>query len=146
MNYDEKMNTTRRDLAAVLALLATKTTAGAERKKLPSMTYKFEDLTVKKNGENRSRDVFDGLNRTGFQLDIHETELAPGLAPHAAHRHIHEEILMVREGTIEVTIEGKVTTATPGSVVYVSSNDFHGWKNAGATHAHYFVMAIGRES
>ena len=146
MNYDEKMNTTRRDLAAVLALLATKTTEAAERKNLPSLTYKFEDLPVKKNGENRSRDVFDGLNRAGFQLDIHETELAPGLAPHAAHRHIHEEILMVREGSIEVTIEGKVTTATPGSVVYVASNDLHGWKNAGAARANYFVMAIGRES
>lgn len=140
------MNTTRRDLAAVLTLLAVKRAEAAERKKLPSMTYKFEDLTVKKNGENRSRDVFDGLNRSGFQLDIHETELAPGLAPHAAHRHVHEEILMIREGTLEVTIEGKVTSATPGSVVYVASNEMHGWKNSGSTRAHYFVMAIGREA
>ena len=141
------MDHTRRDLA-LLALLATSkaaTAAPAERKKLASTTYKFEDLTVKKNGENRSRDVFDGLNRSGFQLDIHETELAPGLAPHSPHRHVHEEILMVREGTLEITIEGNVTQATPGSVVFVKSNDFHGWKNAGSTRAHYFVMALGRE-
>ena len=139
------MHHTRRDLA-ILALLATKSATAAERKTLLSTTYRFEDLTVKKSAENRSRDVFDGLNHSGFQLDIHETELAPGLAPHAPHRHVHEEILMIREGTLEITIEGKVTTATPGSVVYVASNDFHGWKNSGTTRAHYFVMAVGRES
>ena len=139
--------TTRRDLA-LLALIAAKAAPAAEqqRKTLPSAMYKFEELAVKKNGENRSRDVFDGLTHGGLQVDIHETELAPGMAPHAPHRHIHEEIVMVREGALEVTIEGKVTTATPGSVVYVASNDFHGWKNLGASRAHYFVMAAGRTS
>ena len=138
------MTSTRRDLA-LLALIAAKSApAATERKTLPSATYKFEDLPVKQNGENRGREVFDGLTHTGFQMDIHETELGPGLAPHAPHRHVHEEILMVREGTLEVTIEGKVTKAPPGSVVYVASNDFHGWKNAGSTRAHYFVMAVGR--
>ncbi len=142
------MDHTRRDLALLALLASTKPAqaAPAERNKLTSTTYKFEDLKVKTNGENRSRDVFDGLNRSGVQLDIHETELAPGMAPHAPHKHMHEEILMVREGTLEITIEGTVTQATPGSVVYVKSNDFHGWKNAGATRAHYFVMALGRET
>jgi quercetin dioxygenase-like cupin family protein len=140
-----KTDITRRDWAILIpALLATASSA-AERKTLPSMTYKFEDLLVKKTGENRSRDVFDGLTHSGFQVDIHETELAPGLAPHAPHRHTHEEIVMVREGTLEVMIEGKVTAATPGSVVYVASNEFHGWKNSGKTQAHYFVMALGRD-
>ena len=134
----------RRDLGAVLALAAAATSKGADRKTLGSKTYVFEDLVVKKNGENRSRDVFDGLTHKGFQMDLHETELAPGLAPHAPHRHEHEEMLMVREGMLEVMIEGKITTATPGSVVVVASNEFHGWKNAGKTQAHYFVLAVGR--
>ena len=141
-------NPRRRDLA-LLALAAANAAPAAvppERPTLRSMTYKFEDLKVKENGENRSRDVFDGVTHTGHQVDLHETELAPGKAPHAPHRHSHEEIVMVREGTLEITIEGKVTTATPGSVVYVASNDFHGWKNSGATRAHYFVMAVGREA
>ena len=138
------MNKSRRDLA-LLALVAAKAVSAADRKALPSATYKFEDLKVKQTGDNRGRDVFDGLTHTGHQIDIHETELAPGLAPHAPHRHSHEEIVMLREGTLEVSIEGKVTTITPGSVVYVASNEFHGWKNSGTTRAHYFVMAIGRQ-
>ena len=138
------MNKSRRDLA-LLAFVAAKAVSAADRKALPSATYKFEDLKVKQTGDNRGRDVFDGLTHTGHQIDIHETELAPGLAPHAPHRHSHEEIVMLREGTLEVSIEGKVTTITPGSVVYVASNEFHGWKNSGTTRAHYFVMAIGRQ-
>jgi quercetin dioxygenase-like cupin family protein len=139
--------TRRRDLALLLpALLAVRQASAApERKLLPARTYKFEDLPVKKNGENIGREVFDGLTHTGLQVDIHETELAPGLGPHPPHRHIHEEIVMLREGTLEVMIEGKVSTVTPGAVVYVASNEFHGWKNAGSVHAHYFVFALGRE-
>ena len=107
---------------------------------LPSKTYHFEDLELKGN----SRAVFDGLTHTGFHVDLHETELAPGAAPHAPHRHEHEEMIMIREGTLEITIEGKITTAGPGSVVYAASNDLHGWKNIGATKAQYFVVALGR--
>jgi quercetin dioxygenase-like cupin family protein len=107
---------------------------------LPSKTYRFEDLELK----GTSRAVFDGLAHSGFHIDLHGTELAPGAAPHPPHRHEHEEIVMVREGTLEITIEGKVTTAGPGSVIYAASNDLHGWKNTGSTKAQYFVIALGR--
>jgi quercetin dioxygenase-like cupin family protein len=107
---------------------------------LPSKTYRFEDLVLKGN----ARAVFDGVTRTGFHVDLHETDLAPGAAPHAPHRHEHEEMIMIREGTLEITIEGKVTTAGPGSVVYAASNELHGWKNIGTTKAQYFVIALGR--
>jgi quercetin dioxygenase-like cupin family protein len=107
---------------------------------LPSKTYRFEDLVLK----GTSRAVFDGLTHSGFHVDLHETELAPGAAPHAPHRHEHEEMIMIREGTLEITIEGKVTTADPGSVVYAASNELHGWKNIGTAKAQYFVIALGR--
>ena len=130
---------TRRDLTLLSACLIAPT-AKAQKATLPSKAYQFEDLVVKGN----SRAVFDGLNHSGFHVDLHETDLAPGQAPHAPHRHEHEEIVMVREGTLEITIEGKVTIAGPGSVVYAASNDMHGWKNVGTTHANYFVIALGR--
>jgi quercetin dioxygenase-like cupin family protein len=130
---------TRRDLTLLSAGLIA-ATAKAQKAALPSRTYRFEDLVVKGTG----RAVFGGVTHSGFHIDLHETELAPGQAPHAAHRHEHEEIVMIREGTLEVTIEGKVTTAGPGSVVYAASNEMHGWKNVGTTQANYFVIALGR--
>jgi quercetin dioxygenase-like cupin family protein len=134
------MKLSRRELAVLVPALA----AAAPKDPLPSATYRFEDLKVKENGQNRSRDVFDGLTHTGFHIDIHETELAPGMAPHPPHHHEHEEMVMVREGTLEVTISGKASTLGPGSVAYVASNEEHGWRNAGKTQAHYFVLALGK--
>ena len=77
-------------------------------------------------------------------VEMHQTELAPGDAPHPPHHHVHEEMMMVREGTIEVTISGKVSALGPGSVAYVASNEEHGWRNVGKTRAHYFVIALGQ--
>ena len=112
---------------------------------MPSASFEHESLKVKKNGENTSRDFFAGYTHSGFHIDMHETDLAPGLAPHAPHHHEHEELLLLRTGQLEVTIDGKVTTVGPGSAVYVASNLEHGWKNSGKTRAAYFVMALGRE-
>ena len=140
------MRITRRHLAALVpALAAAQTKEAKKRSQLPSQCYKYEDLAVKKNGVNESRDVFDGLNRSDFQLDIHITNLGPGMAPHAPHHHIHEEIMMLRTGELDVTIDGKTTRVTAGSVVFVHSNEEHGWKNPGPGRAEYFVMAVGRD-
>jgi quercetin dioxygenase-like cupin family protein len=109
---------------------------------LPSKTYRFEDLVLKGN----SRAVFDGMTHTGFHVDLHETQLAPGAAPHPPHKHDHEEIIMVREGTLEVTNEGNVSRVGPGGVIYNASNDLHGMKNVGDTTAHYFVVALGHKT
>ena len=142
------MKLSRRDLAALFPALAAAQSAAVPPKDKPTLAskaYRFEDLTVKVNGENRSRDVFNGKNHAGFPLDLHITELGPGQAPHAPHRHLHEEVVMLRTGLLEVTIEGKVSRVTAGSVVYVNSNEEHGWKNPGTEPAQYFVIAIGRE-
>ena len=135
---------TRRDLTLLSAGLFA---AAAKAQKpapatLPSKAYRFEDLTLKGN----SRAVFDGMTHTGFHVDLHETQLAPGAAPHAPHRHDHEEVVMVQDGTLEATIEGNVTVVGPGSVIYAASNDLHGWKNVGDTTAHYFVIALGHKT
>jgi quercetin dioxygenase-like cupin family protein len=109
----------------------------------PSKMFRFEDLTVRQNGKNRQRSVLSGKTRNGFPIKVHQTELAPGLAPHGPHHHVHEEMIFIREGTLEVTISGSSQRLGPGSVVFVASNEEHGWKNVGDTQAHYFVLALG---
>ena len=51
-------------------------------------------------------------------------------------------MILIREGVMDVTISGKTSRLGPGSVAFVASNEEHGWKNAGDTRAHYFVMAL----
>lgn len=134
---------TRRDWSFLLPALAA-SSAAAQQTGSPSKTYRFEDLPVRANGLNRQRSVLQGKTHAGFPIDLHETELAPGQAPHPPHHHVHEEMVLIREGTMEVTIAGRSVNLGPGSVAYVASNEEHGWRNAGTGRAHYFVLALGR--
>jgi mannose-6-phosphate isomerase-like protein (cupin superfamily) len=135
---------TRRDVGWMLPALAAGTAAGEEGS-LPSKVFQYENLPVKVNGDNQSRAVFDGQNHAGFPLELHMTQLGPGKAPHAPHHHIHEECLMLQTGSLDVTISGQTTRIGAGSVVYVNSNEEHGWKNPGTVPAQYFVIAIGKK-
>ena len=138
------MSCSRRDFGLFLPLL-TAAAAEAKDEVLPSRTLKFEDMPVKQNGVNASRQILNGATHSGYHFDIHMTELAPGEAPHPPHRHVHEEMIMIHQGTLEVTINDKSATLGPGSVAYLASNDHHGWKNVGQDRAQYFVLALGRD-
>ena len=138
------MNYSRRDLAILLpALAAAKAHAQEDGKMLPARVYKYEDLPVKVNKTSRGRAVLNGETHSGFPIELHLTELDPGQAPHAPHRHVHEEIFMLRGGTVDMTISGKTTRLTPGSVAYIASNELHGLINSGSDAATYFVIALG---
>jgi quercetin dioxygenase-like cupin family protein len=138
------MNHPRRAfLAAIPALMATGGLA-ADKSYLPSKVYEFSQLPVHHGKTNTSRPVLDGLTHENCRIEVHESELAPGNRPHPPHHHSHEEMFLVREGTLEVTINGKSSKAGPGSVAFISSNDVHGIRNVGSTHAQYFVLAIHR--
>jgi quercetin dioxygenase-like cupin family protein len=140
------MSYSRRDLAVLLPALAAVKASGQTEKTIPSTVYRYEDLPVRASGPTRQRQTFNGANHAGFHVDLHLTELAPGEMPHAPHHHVHEEIVMLRKGTLEVTINEKVTRAGAGSVVYVASGEQHGWRNVGSEPAEYFVIALGRDS
>jgi quercetin dioxygenase-like cupin family protein len=133
----------RRELAGLFTAFAAAGSAHAAT--LPSRTYRFEDMPVRKGATAVSRAILQGQTRTGYGIEIHQTELPPGQAPHPPHRHLHEEMVMVREGTLEVTISGKAVTLGPGSVAYVASNEEHGWRNVGTSQASYFVLTLGRD-
>ncbi len=138
------MDYSRRDLGFLLPALAA-AAATAPNSAIASKTYRFEDLATKANGTNRTRAVLNGNTHSGFPIELHETELGAGQAPHPPHHHVHEEMIMIRQGTLEVTILDKATKLGPGSVAFVASGEEHGWRNVGAAPAHYFVLALGRD-
>jgi quercetin dioxygenase-like cupin family protein len=139
------VNYSRRDLSRLLPALAA-WKAAAQNQTLASRTYRYEDLKVQVNGPNRGRAILEGDTHAGVAIELHETELAPGQMPHPPHHHVHEEMILVREGTMEVTIAGKSAKLEPGSVGFVASGEEHGWRNVGTTRARYFVLALGRDS
>jgi len=110
---------------------------------LPSRAFKFEDLPVAMMGENRILPVMRGATNSGFPIEVHETDLAAGAQPHAAHKHLAIEMFLVRQGLLDVTVNGETTRLTAGSILYVNSNDMHGLHNPGPDRTKYFVIALG---
>lgn len=137
----EVMNPTRRDLAILLPALAA---AQTKSEPMPSNTWPYEQLETRKSGPGIGRNVLKGQTHTGFPIDMHITELPKGEMPHPAHRHVHEEMVMVFEGALDVTINGKTTRIGKGGSAYVASNEEHGWRATPDGPAKYFVLALGR--
>jgi len=136
----------RRDLCLLITALAASPGRAEDKAALPSKAFLYDAMPVRKMGENESRPVLAGELHNGGYLEIHQTRLAPGGVPHPPHHHLHEEVFLVREGTLEVTIRGQSTRLGPGSVAFVASNDEHGVRNPGTTPTEYFVAALGKDA
>ena len=141
------MPITRRDLCCLLpallpAGLAVPTVASQDTS-LPSATFEFDKLPVQVLDHAEVRRIMKGTLATGEHIEVHETTLPPKGYPHAAHHHVHSEMWLVREGTVELTINGMSHRLGPGGLGFVHSNEEHGIKNTGDGPAAYFVVAIG---
>jgi mannose-6-phosphate isomerase-like protein (cupin superfamily) len=141
------VNCSRRDLKFLLPALLV-APAGADVQILPSKSYPFDGMTAKTNAQNhmQTRSVFNGKTQTGCPIGLHISTLPPGEMPHPPHHHVNEEILMIKEGTVESTIAGHTSRVGPGSVIYINSNEEHGLKNVGDVPATYFVVEIGHQT
>lgn len=82
----------------------------------------------------------DQPTATLSQFELHRTILQPGKAPHDPHRHEREEMMILLDGQLDVTIEGAKTRIGPGSAFFVVSNDHHGVFNPGSQPATYLVL------
>ena len=128
----------RRDLGLLLPALA----AAQQKEPLPSHVFHNADISYTGDATKKGREFFHGATHSGFSLEMHETVLGPGVQTHAPHKHVHEEIIVVVEGTAEIWIEGKTERAEPGSVIYYGSNQMHSLRNAGLVPCRYYVVEL----
>ena len=134
----------RRDLsmAAVGAgiMFAALAVAGAQPAVMSSRVFDWQDMTAKPTTIGERRDVVQAPTATLDELEIHITTLNPGQTPHAPHKHAAEELLVVKEGTIESLVNGEMRRVGPGSIVFQASNQMHTVKNVGTGPATYHVI------
>lgn len=135
---------TRLDAQQPAAAAATETPV----EKLPVMKtqhFRYDALPVATNGKNKRLDMFRAKTHTGFKIQSHSSDIAPGEVNHPPHQHLREEMMLIREGTIELTVAGKAYRLGPGDVGVIGSNEMHNARNVGTTRALYFIVNIGRD-
>lgn len=105
-----------------------------------SSVFDWKTIAVKPTKVGARRDFFQSPTATLDELECHVTTINPGEAPHPPHKHADEELIILKEGTIEVLLNGQTKTTGPGSVIFQASNQMHGIRNVGKAAATYYVI------
>lgn len=124
----------------LLPLLFVLLTGVAHAQPLASRVYAWQAAAVRKTPAAEQRLLLEGSTRDFKHLRIHATTLPPRQAPHPPHRHADEELIIVKEGALTVTIEGKTQTLGPSGVALMLPGDEHGFENRSDSATTYYVM------
>ena len=134
---------TRRDL--FVAVIAIAGTAGAfavadQTPIMGSAVFDWNAITAKPTDVGSVRSFFKAPTATLEELEMHVTTLDPGKMSHPPHRHPNEELIIIRQGTVETLRNGVWKRVGPGSVIFNASNQLHGLRNVGTDQAIYHVI------
>jgi quercetin dioxygenase-like cupin family protein len=112
---------------------------------MQSTVFDWEKIKVETAGYGVKRQVFDGRTAKLEHLECHATTLNPGQTTHPPRPQSDDELVVVKEGTIEANMNGQPKRAVAGDVIYVAANDVYGVRNPGEAPATYYVIkfAVG---
>jgi quercetin dioxygenase-like cupin family protein len=115
-------------------------TAPARSAPLGSTVVAWDSLRFKASPVGLFCSIFDEPTPTLEKLEVHVTILNPGMASHSPHHHPWEEIFLIKEGQVEMSINGRKERAGPGALVFIASHDVHNITDVGAGPATYYVI------
>jgi quercetin dioxygenase-like cupin family protein len=142
------MRMTRRNAIAGLAALPAALKAPAapaydqhqDQRIMGPTVFNWNDMKPRKTATGEVRSLCKTPTATVDQLEMHVTTLNPGMESHPPHRHVNEELIIIREGDCETLSNGAWIKVGPGSVIFNASNSLHGFRNIGAGPAIYHVI------
>src|SRR6187549_2613084 len=124
-----------------LLIIITLTSVGQKNDSILSGVYYWNKLEPVKEDTRVRRQVLDGKTFALENFEIHASTLEPGKAPHPPHTHAdQEELMIVKEGQVKITIAGQSKILGPGSIAFAMPGDEHGIENAGKTIATYYIL------
>lgn len=124
------------------AIVSAQTPAAstAPAPKLTSTVFDWASLVPIPTSNGVRRAVFDGSTTTVDKIHCHITTLNPGANSGEPRRHLQEEVIIVKEGLVEASVDGKTQTVGPGSVIFFAANAVTRLRNAGDGPATYIVV------
>jgi quercetin dioxygenase-like cupin family protein len=105
-----------------------------------SALFDWDTLAGKPTGIGYYRPVVDAAVPTMERIEIHVTTLNPGKISHLPHHHPQEELILIKEGTIESAINGHKDRVGAGSLLFFAPHDVHNVANVGDVPATYYVI------
>jgi quercetin dioxygenase-like cupin family protein len=127
-------------LIAISATLLVVAVAQSQTPVMQSTAFDWNAIPAKRTDVGSVRQFFRAPTATLDELECHVTTLNPGETSHAPHKHPNEELVIVREGTVEVLVNGEMKKVGQGSVIFNASNQLHALRNIGDTPATYHVI------
>lgn len=107
----------------------------------PSRVFAWDDLEAERSDTRTTRHISEGSTTHLAYIEMHAITIDPQKMPHANHTHDDlEEIIIVTEGEIEVTIEDEKKVLGPNSMALILPGDGHGFRNVGKTPATYYII------
>jgi (S)-ureidoglycine aminohydrolase len=129
-----------RTILFAAAILST-AISGAQSDSVVSHVYAWDKLVVMKEDNRLRRQILEGNTTHLSYFEVHTSTLEPGKAPHPPHVHNdQEELIIVKEGTVRITIKDSSRILGPGSVAMAMPADLHGIENAGSTTTTYYIL------
>ena len=119
----------RREMFQLAALSAMPAFAGAA--KLPNSVMDVSKAKLSKETFGDLRIYFDGPTDQLKSMAAGSLLLKPGMSPHPPHTHPEEEIMVITEGTGDISVERRITKVAAGSMMYCAAGHVHGIVNTG---------------
>ena len=109
--------------------------------KVTTSTFDWDKLAVENTTSGQRRNLLEGPTTNLTYFDVHVTTLNPGQEPHPSHIHADmEEMVIIKEGQLQLTINGKRYVAGPGSVFIAIAGDDHAFWNASDKKVTYYIV------
>lgn len=122
-------------------LLTASWLAAQSTDSLPPAVHGWDKLITTKDSSRLRKQILEGSTTTLGYFESHASTIEPGKAAHPPHRHADmEELMIVKEGTVKITIGGMSKVVGPGSVGFAMPGDMHGIDNVGNTNAVYYIL------
>ena len=148
---------TRKELLLVLTTagltLGLVGLAGTLRPVLGTAVFHWNELEVDTTEAGLSREYIDHATSTLLNLGLHAVTLEPGVSPHPPrpHQQTAEQLLLVKEGTLEVElgevaettaggVEEKTQRLGPGAALFLAPNQWHALRSVGPEPVTYYVI------
>jgi mannose-6-phosphate isomerase-like protein (cupin superfamily) len=119
----------RREIFQLATLSAIPALGGVPR--LPNSVMDVSKAKLSKEAFGDLRIYFDGPTDQLKSMTAGSLLLKPGMSPHPPHTHSEEEIMVVTEGTGDMSVDGKLTKVGAGSMMYCAAGHAHGIVNTG---------------